>query len=353
MSGVASSAPPERLPSLRKRLASGRTIASFVIAFGLIAFFLSRQDRETLVATWGLIKNANPALYIAALAAYYLAFPIRGVRWGVLLQNSGESKDRIPGLADLSEIIYLSWFANSVVPAKLGDVYRGFLLRKSSGITWSHGMGTIVAERTLDAIVLVVLMICAGLLTYGEVLGSAVAGGPAACVSESLVPTDPSCFLLEVFVVGAVLAVGLVVGLVVFARFGTHLERFLPERIGDIYERFAGALVLSFDRFPQLLGLSALAWAAEGSAFWLVGEALGFHLPLALVVFFALLQAFLTVIPLTPGGLGFEWLLAGALSLKGYDPAAALAMTGLYRTISYGSLIVGGAVVFALSDKTK
>ena len=47
------------------------------------------------------------------------------------------------------------------------------------------------------------------------------------------------------------------------------------------------------------------------------------------------------------------WLLAGALSLKGYDPAASLAMTGLYRTISYGSLIIGGLIVFVFGDKTK
>jgi uncharacterized protein (TIRG00374 family) len=346
-------AAPERPHSLRRRFTSRRTFVSFVIAFGLIAFFLSRQDPATLTATWVLIKNANPLIYVAALVTYYLAFPIRGVRWRVLLVNSGEPRERIPRLADLSEIIYLSWFANSIVPAKLGDVYRGWLLRHVSGITWAHGMGTIVAERALDAVVLVVLMILAGFFTYGNVLTDTMEGGPAACFADGLVPTSPSCFLLEVFAIGVVLAIVLVIGLVVFARYGAHLERFMPDRLGGIYVRFADALVLSFGRFPRLLALSVLAWSAEGAAFWLVGEALGFHLSLPLVIFFSLLQAFLTVIPLTPGGLGFEWLLAGALSLKGYDPAAALAMTGLYRTISYGSLIVGGAAVFLFSDKTK
>jgi uncharacterized membrane protein YbhN (UPF0104 family) len=344
---------PERLPSLKRRFTSKRTILSFVVAFGLLAFFLSRQDTPTQTASWALIRNANLLLYAAAIGTYYLAFPIRGARWRVLLQNSGEPPARIPPLRDLSEIIYISWFANSVVPAKLGDVYRGWLLRHVSGISWSHGMGTIVAERALDAIVLVVLMIGTGFLTYGGVIAGAVSGGAGTCFTGGLMPTSPSCFLLELFALGAIMAVVLVIGLVLFARYGERLERFLPARVASIYARFSGALVLSFGRFPRLLTLSVLAWAAEGAAFWLVGLALGFHLPLALVIFFSLLQAFITVIPLTPGGLGFEWLLAGALSLQGYDPAAALAMTGLYRTITYGSLIAGGLIVFLFSDKTK
>ena len=65
------------------------------------------------------------------------------------------------------------------------------------------------------------------------------------------------------------------------------------------------------------------------------------------------IQAFITVIPLTPGGLGFEPVLSTALELKGFAGGTALAMTGLYRTISYLSLVVGGSLVYLLSKKTK
>jgi glycosyltransferase 2 family protein len=346
-------AAPQEQPSLGRRFASPRTIASFAVGFGLIAFFLSRMDRATLTGAWAQLRQADLRLYAAALVAYYTAFPIRAVRWRLLLVNSGEPPERLPRVRDLCEIIYLSWFANSVVPAKLGDVYRGWLLRRTGGATWSHGMGTIVAERALDAIVLVVLMVVTGFLTYGDVLARAAAGGPIACFRSGFNPADTSCSLLELFTLGAVLALGLAVGLVVFARYGTHVERFLPGRVGAIYGRFSAALVLSFGRFGPLLTLSVLAWVAEGTAFWLVGRALGAHLPLPLVVFFSLLQAFITVIPLTPGGLGLEPLLAGALALRGYPAAAALAMTALYRTISYASLVVGGLVVYVVSGKTK
>lgn len=344
---------PERPPALGSRLASRRSILSFVLAAALVGFFLYRQDAATLAGAAALLRNAEPGWYLAALATYYLAFPVRGLRWRVLLENAGTARAEIPATRDLAMIIYLSWFVNALVPAKLGDVYRGWLLRRTSGIPWALAMGTIVAERMLDLIVLVVLMVTTGFLTYGDVLARGSAGGVGACLARGPDLADLGCSLVQVFALGSALVVALVAGLLVFARYGAQLERLLPERLAGLYSRFSGALVLSFGRFGPLLGLTILAWSLEGAAFWMVGKALGQSLPLPLVVFFGLLQAFITAIPLTPGGLGFEPVLAAALRIKGLAPSLALAMTGLYRTISYLSIVVGGALAYLFSRKTK
>jgi glycosyltransferase 2 family protein len=340
-------------PALGKRLTSGRTILSFVIAFCLLGYVLYRQGPATLLASWEMIRHANPALYLLALATYYMAFPIRAARWRVLLVNSGEPRERLPGLPVLSGIIYLSWFVNSIVPAKLGDFYRGYLLRERSGTSWSHAMGTIVAERILDLVVLVSLMVTAGIFTYGDLLRQAVANGPGTCLRAGIDADSISCTLLQIFALGTVVAIALIVGLIVFARYGYLLEPHLPDRLAGIYQRFAAGLCLSFGRFPVILTLSVMAWLAEGTAFWLVGQSLGQHMPLPLVVFFSLLQAFITVIPVTPGGLGFEVLLAGALSVRGFSKAAAWAMTGLYRSISYLSLVIGGSLLYVFLQGTR
>ncbi|MCB0215955.1 MAG: flippase-like domain-containing protein [Caldilineae bacterium] len=344
---------PTRPPTLGSRLASPRTLVSLLAAVALIGFFLSRQDPAELDAAWSQLRQASPLLYGAALLAYYLNFPVRALRWRLLLENAGTPAAEIPRNRDLAEIIYLSWFVNALVPAKLGDLYRGWLLRREGGSSWTHAMGTIVAERILDLIVLVGLMVTTGLLTYGDVLAAGVTGGPYACLASPPDLSNLGCSLLQLFAVGGVGALAMIVGLILVARHGSRLEPLMPGRLAAVYNRFSGALVLSFDRFGRLLGLSLLAWSFEGLAFWLVGLALGQSLPLPLVVFFALLQAFITVIPLTPGGLGFEPVLATALEIKGFAGSAALAMTGLYRSISYLSLIAGGALVYLLSKKTK
>ncbi|MEO8085088.1 MAG: lysylphosphatidylglycerol synthase transmembrane domain-containing protein, partial [Ardenticatenales bacterium] len=226
----------------------------------------------------------------------------------------------------------------------------------AAGGGWSRGMGTIVAERALDLIVLVVLMVTAGLLTYGDVVAKSTHGNVAACFGRGMDVSDLGCVLAELFTIGGVGVLVLVGGLVAFARFGVHVERLIParfERLNAAYATFARGLVLSFGRFGPLLALSAGAWLCEGAAFWCVSKALGVGLPVPLVIFFSLLQAFLTAIPATPGALGFEGILKGAIQLKGYAAGPAIALTVLYRSISYLSLLVGGMIVFVFSRKTR
>ncbi len=340
-------------PALGGRLASGRGLFSLLLAVALVAFFLSRQDPAELRAAWQAIRGAHPGLYLAAMGAYYLAFPIRGRRWRLLLKSSGVAPEALPRTRDLAEIIYLSWFVNSIVPAKLGDLYRGWLLRREGGPAWSASMGTIVAERVLDLLVLVTLTIVTGLATYGEVLAGQSGGGAWACLSGGPDLSNLGCSLLQLFSLGGLLVLLLLAGLLAFARWGWRLARRLPPRPAELFAQFSGGLLLSRRGFGPILGLSLLAWMAEGLSFFLVGRALGLALPLPLVVFFSLLQAFITAIPLTPGAVGLEFILVGALTLKGYPGGAALAMTGLYRTISFLSLVLGGALVYLLSPKTR
>ena len=63
-----------------------------------------------------------------AFVVFYIGFPLRGLRWAMLLRGTGL---RI-GIRDATEIIFLSWLVNCLVPAKLGDVYRAYLLKINS-----------------------------------------------------------------------------------------------------------------------------------------------------------------------------------------------------------------------------
>ena len=282
---------------------------------------------------WANIQRTNLPLYFLAIAVYYSSFAARGYRWRRLLHNAQVDWSTIPRVRDLAEIIYLSWFANCVVPAKLGDLYRGYLLKKESRISFSLSMGTVVAERLLDFVVLVTLMGVAGLVSYRGRL-------PQQIIQ-----------LLSIAFAG-VLAV--IVGLFALRRFGDFIGNLLPGRAGDLYSRFSGAMLLSFQRFPELMTYTILAWACESARVLFVIMALGVSLPMSMVIFLGLLAALLTTLPLTPGGLGFaEAGLTGVLILYGVDKDVAGSIALLDRTISYLSLLVGGFVVYVLSKKTK
>ena len=318
--------------SLKDRFLRPRTFISFAVAL-IFLYLLATQIDIDFRQVWSNIQQANLALYLTAIVVYYASFAARGYRWRRLLNNTGIQVSQIPRVRDLAEIIYLSWFANSLVPAKLGDLYRGYLLKKISGLSFSVSMGTVIAERLLDFVILVILMGIAGLVSY----------------QGRLPPTILQLLAIAFTIVGLVL-----VGLILMRRLDERINRRLPDKFGNLYARFSGAMLLSFQNFPELLTETLLAWACEAARVLFVIMALGISLPWSMVLFLGLLAALLTTLPLTPGGLGFaEAGLTGVLILYGLDKDTASSIALLDRTISYLSLVLGGFVVYLVSNKTK
>jgi hypothetical protein len=318
--------------SLKDQFFNPRTLVSIGVALILLYFLATRVDID-FRQVWANIRRANLPLYLTAIVVYYASFAARGYRWRRLLHSAAVARSTIPRVRDLAEIIYLSWFANTLVPAKLGDLYRGYLLKKESHISFSLSMGTIVAERLLDFMVLVTLMGVAGLISY-----------------RGRLPQQ----IIQLLAITFAVVVAVIIGLLVLRQFNHAIGRRLPGPAGDLYNRFSGALLLSFQHFSELLTYTISAWACESARVLFVVLALGVSLPISMVIFLGLLAALLTTLPLTPGGLGFaEAGLTGVLILYGMDKETASSIALLDRTISYLSLLIGGFVVYLVSKKTK
>jgi uncharacterized protein (TIRG00374 family) len=335
--------PEPEPPSLAKRLLNVRSILSLVFGLALAVFVLRRMSGEA-GNILSQLESANPLLYLAAFGVYYLTFPIRALRWRLLLRNAGyraEHGVELPGVGSLSVTILLSWFANCLVPAKLGDAYRGYLLKQGAGVSFARTMGTILAERIVDTLLLFGLMALAAVLTFHGALPPQIQLGVEA---------------------GVVLVLLVVAGLVAVRRFGHAIHARLPERFQHHYRRLVDGTLTSFSIsvLPQLLAYSVLVWAVEAGRLYFVTLALGLNqLPLQVVLFVALAGALLTTLPLTPAGLGFvEAGIAGVLILveslgitHGVDNGTATAVAILDRSISYWSLIVVGAVAYVLTRR--
>lgn len=322
--------------SLGKRVFNRRTLISLLIGVAILGFGLTRLQ-VNLGETFRVIRSADWRLMIAALVVYYSAFAFRAVRWGGMLRNAGFPKTIIPKTPRLAEIIYLSWFANSVVPAKLGDVYRAYLLRRQAGISFSKGGGTIVAERLVDLAVLLVLLGVSGLVSF----------------HGALPPTIVT--LLEISS-GAIFLAG--IALLAMRQLDGTVRRFVPQRFSRIYAHFHEGVLGAFGGYHWLVGLTILSWSSEAGRLFLVTRAVGLTLSpslgmnLLMIVFIALGAALLTAPPGTPAGIGYvEASIAYAFTLLGVSPAVALSVALLDRSISFLSLIAGGAIVYLFSQR--
>ncbi len=332
-----------RPPSLGKRFFNFRTLLSFGLGFAILAFLFTRVQIDVgAILEW--VRQANPWLLLAAFVAFYATFPVRAIRWRRLLDNvelstHEEGSGVRLGIPALSEIIFLGWFANCIVPAKLGDAYRAYLLKLNAGVSFSTTIGTILAERIIDVVVLFLLMLAATGLSFGRAVPGEV---------------------LVLMQIGFGLVVLVVVGLIGMRRLRPLIERLLPARLHAQYGRFEHGTLNSFRGIPALVALTGIAWAGEVARMYLVTLSLGLGgIAQSVIVFVALAAALMTTLPLTPAGLGFaEGAIVGVLLLAaraglapGVDEHAAASIALLDRGISYWSLIVVGLVVYPLSRR--
>ena len=322
--------------SLLRRLRQPRTFLSVALPLLIMGVAAALNWRD-LQAVPSRIAAADPRLLIAAFGSYYLGFLIRGSRWQRLLAGAGY-KIRT---GDATEILFLSWLVNCVVPAKLGDLYRVYLLKINAPVSGTKTLGTLFTERILDLIALGLLGILSGYWCFHDRLN-----------------TIPDGMRLIFF-----LAAGLVILLLVIMaglyHFGARLVARLPlpARIAAYYQHLEAGIFgsLNWRRLPSLTLLTVLVWLSESVRFYLVVLALGFQLDFSAAIFVTLIGALLTAVPLTPAGLGLVELGMGGVLTKIFNFAAgpAVAIILVDRAISVFSVIILGSLAYLISGKPR
>ncbi|MDQ2887802.1 MAG: flippase-like domain-containing protein, partial [Chloroflexota bacterium] len=235
--------------ALSKRLLNWRTLLPLVVVIVALIFFAQRSNINPQ-RTWAAIRSANMLLFLAGFVIYYLSFAIRALRWRLLLENAGFTKKNgvhLPGFWKLVEIIYISFFANSVVPAKLGDLYRAYLLRQEIGVSTTRSFGTVIAERLLDLIVLLLMFIPAIIISLHENMPPQIR------------------FSLEILL--AVVVIG-IAGLFVLHYAREPLAKLVPQRFREHYYHFQEGTLGSFRRLPLLTVLTIGVWSCEALRFF-------------------------------------------------------------------------------------
>ena len=327
--------PPEQM-SLVRRMRQPKTILSFAVPLVIIVVAIL-LNRDKLAEVPRDVSQANLWLILLGFAVYYLGFPLRGHRWTVLLKGAGY---RI-STKDGTEILFLSWLVNCVVPAKLGDIYRAYLLKLNSPVSLTKTLGTVFIERILDLFAIAALGLAAGYIHFREGL-----------------PRDVQI----IFAFGVVLVVLLALALIGMRNFGRRLVEALPlpHRAEELYLRFEEGVFQSVGLrgLPWLGVLTGLIWLTEGLRLYFVIQAFGFqdlHLGLSGTMFVALCGSLLTAVPLTPGGLGFVE--AGAVGLLttvfGMPFPQASAIILVDRAISVFSIVVLGSIAYVISSKPR
>lgn len=320
---------PEQPPaSIGKSFLSWRTFVSFGLAIVIIVFVFRGLNID-IQESWRQIRQANVGLFIGALAIYYLTFAIRAFRWSGMLHQAGITRENgysMPSLPGMYRIIVLSWFANSVLPARLGDAYRGYLIKQRANASFGVSFGTILAERLIDLVILVTVLLGSGLVVFG---------------------THAPDNAQTAFLAGGAVVLAGVIGVIIFWLFRETIEKVLPQRIMPHYRKVRDGLFMALARPLPPSGISVLLWLCDGIRVYLVAWALGYQISYPAAIMVALLSSLVSIIPFTPAGLGFvEGSMVAALTQIGVPASTAGAIALLDRVITYLSLIVVGIPLY-------
>lgn len=289
-----------------------------VIAVAIIAYMLVPIWSDLLTA----LETAIPAFFVAAVVVCVVAWALRGWRYKLILNGLGIR----PTLGFSMACIFVSQTANLVIPARLGDIVRVFLLKHQYETTYSQGISSIAVERIYDILTVALL----GLVSIPFFLDF---------------PHEYLALIIVPLVLGVVFFVVLLfIGRI---RSKNRVVSFILQMLDEIR-----TVSLSLRSMVLLGGVSIVIWLVDVAVCILVVLMFQAPLNIASVVLAIVVGNLVKAVPITPGGLGtYEFTVAAILQRGGVPHVTATLIAFIDHLIKNMVTVIGGVVsVYVFGD---
>ncbi len=308
------------------------TLAGIAVAAALLVWSL-RGVHPAEVARH--IRDAHAAPLLLAVLVATLTFPIRMVRWRLLLRD--ESGGPLPAAA-LWHAVAIGFMANNLLPFRAGELVRVFAATRLSGARFSATISSVAVERIFDGLAVVALL-AVGLLASDLPAGVSVGGVTVARAAQ----------------VAGVLSLAALVGAVVVVAFPLAAERMVRQVLpaGRLADRLVALIEgirhgLSVLRSPTLLAgvivWSLVLWLTNAFAFQIGFAAFDIPVGFAGALLLQGILVFGISVQLTPGFVGqFEAAIVAALALFGVSNELASSYAITYHGTTFLPIILLGA----------
>ena len=300
---------------------------SFLLAFLILYFFISNAQIGEIIK---IISNVNFLFLLMAFILFYFVLVIKSLRWKIFLKNAGFNEK----FSSIIEVYFLGQFINTLLPARLGDFYKSYLMRKNFKISGSKALGTVFIDRLFDITLTIILFVLSAFAIFGKNIPSEI---------------KKSIGLLSLLVFLILLS------LVILIKKKEFIFIFIPKRFKRFFKNFQSAAYrsLNLKTFPTISLLTLIAWSCEFAILYLITRSIGLNLSIYLVMFIVIATYAIMIIPITPSGLGFvEAGIAGILLLVGVDKNIAISVALINNLISYLNQLIFGFLVYIISNKS-
>ena len=289
-----------------------------LIAAGIIGYMLYRVWGDLLIA----LEHIIPVYLLIGVLICLCAWWLRGWRYHYILQSLNYQVKVVVAAA----CVFVSQTVNLVVPARLGDIVRIFILKHDYNTTYSEGISSIVVERVFDIFTVALL----GALSLPFVLNV------PSWFSTAIVIPLIACFIFFAFLI--------------FVGKLTTQNKYISLILMMLDEIRRASLSL---RSIVVLGASSIViWLLDILVCVAVVTMFEQQIPFAVIVLAIVIGNIIKAVPITPGGIGtYELVVAATFEIAGVAPAIAFLIAVIDHLIKNLVTLAGGIVsIYYLGD---
>jgi uncharacterized protein (TIRG00374 family) len=301
-----------------------RILVGVAISVGCVAALLTQID---LHRTWLALTRAHPGWLLVALLVLLVTMQTKIYRWGLLYYPTRGLRQR-----HLTAALYIGYMLNAVLPMRVGELARAYLIGKHEPVTFSQSVGTVLVEKVLDVVTillflvgLAVLGLLPALAVPGWVLVALGLGSLAFLFAMAWVPRERVLHVL--------------------ARVQLHLPGSRRWNLVKLLGPFLEALaVLRYGRLLPALALWSLVnWTLSALVNYAAMQAFDIPAPLSAAIFLMIVTNLGMIVPSAPGYVGvFHGLAWVALAPYGVDTNLAAGYALVLHALVYGWFITAG-----------
>ena len=297
---------------MNRRFALIQALISLVALAAVVWWALGQDPPE-------LPNSAEAGAWLAAAAGLYvLVTLLRAERWHRVLHATGIDARR----SDSYGLTTVGYMGNNVLPARAGEMLRVVLLSRRTNGGKRELLGTVVAERALDALALGSIFV---VVVYG-------------ILRETTLPSDRP---LLVAGIGLGLLAAALIALLILRRRGAL------ERLREFLRPLAGAprALLSRQGVVLLAG-SFLIWGVEASVYLAVAHSVDLGISGMGALYLVALTNLFAMLPAAPGYVGtFDAAVVFGVKAIGGTSSAAFSYLILLRFMLFVPITLVGLIV--------
>lgn len=144
-------------------LKSLKIILPLFLGIYLIWYFFNNMDHKAKEYFFFAIKKANYSWILLSVILSFLAFLSRAYRWKYMLEPLGYKTS----LWNRYHSLMIGYIINLTIP-RAGEASRSAMLFRSEGVPFSKSFGTIIAERAVDFVMLLILASITALIGFQD-----------------------------------------------------------------------------------------------------------------------------------------------------------------------------------------